>query len=98
MLRNLKVARENTPEDTAVEVKAADARKHILVGVADVERVIETAELCENAASEPVMVMEEDAKKSREAAQTAVEDIPALDFQSTVENAEEPNCAAQVAN
>ena len=41
------------------------------------------------------MVMDEDAKKSREAAQTAVEDIPALDFQSIVENAEEPNCAAQ---
>ena len=42
-----------------------NARNHNLVGVADVERVIEAAELCEDAASEPVMVMDEDAKKPR---------------------------------
>jgi hypothetical protein len=68
---------------------------YILVGVADVERVFETAELGEDAASEPVIVLDE-------AAQTAVEDIPALKrFRSTevkaIEDAEEPECAAQAA-
>ena len=67
---------------------------------ADVEEVIETTELCKDATNEPVMVKDEYAKKPREAAQTAVEDIPALDFQSTevkaVENADEPNCAVAI--
>jgi hypothetical protein len=62
---------------------------------ADVERVIGTAELDENAASEPVMVLDE-------AEQTAVEDIPALNtFQSeevkAVEDVEGQHCDTQVA-
>ena len=45
----------------------------------------------EDAASEPVMVLDE-------AEQTAVEDIPALEnFQPTEVKAVEPDCAAQVA-
>ena len=56
----------------SIEVGADRAKKPTLVGVADVERVDETAELSLDAASEPVIVMDENA------AQTAVEDIHAL--------------------
>ena len=61
----------------------------------------ETTESFYAVASEPVMEKAV-AKIPREATQTAVEDLPALNFQSTevtaVENAEESNCAAQVAS
>ena len=70
-----------------------NARNYILVGVADVERVSETAELGEDAASEPVMVLDE-------ATLTADEDIPApKNFQSPEVKAgvaEVPNHATQV--
>ena len=70
--------------EMTAEVGADSAKKPTIVGVADVERVIETAELDEDAASEPVMVLDE-------AEQTAVEDIPALTaFKSTEEPADTP--------
>ena len=53
-------------------------------------RVSETAELGEDAASEPVMVLDE-------AAQTAVMKIPALTEVKVIKDAEEPDCTAQVA-
>jgi hypothetical protein len=83
------LAREEDPG-----LQASDATEAV-IGVADVERVIGTAELDENAASEPVMVLDE-------AEQTAVEDIPALNtFQSeevkAVEDVEGQHCDTQVA-
>ena len=50
---------------------ADSAKKSTIVGVADVERVIENAEVDEDAASELVVVLDE-------AEQTAVEDMPSL--------------------
>ena len=52
-----------------------------MVGIADVEKAIETAELGGDVDSEPVIVLDEDAP-------TAVKDIPALNFQSTEVEAE----------
>ena len=63
------------------EVKAIDAKKPMLV--ANVVKVIETAELGKDAASETIMVLDE-------ATPTAVEDI-------SIDNAEEQDFAAQVA-
>jgi hypothetical protein len=87
-------------DEMSIEVEADYAKKPTLVGVADVEKVIKTSELCKDAAGEPVIVEAEDAKEPREAAQTAVRDILALEFQSPEvkfsENAEELNCAEQV--
>jgi hypothetical protein len=64
-----------------IEVEAVNAKKPELG--ADVEKVYETAELGKDAASEPIMVLDE-------ATLTAVGDI-------SIDKAEEQDCAAQVA-
>jgi hypothetical protein len=62
------------------EVESVDAKKPMLV--ADVKKVIETAELGKDAASVPIIVLDE-------ATPTAVGDI-------SIDNAEEQDCAAKV--
>jgi hypothetical protein len=76
-----------------MEVGADSAKKLTIVGVADVNRVIETAKLDEDAASKPVVVLDE-------AEKTAEDDIPALTNLHSgkvkaVKDTEEPDCAAQ---
>ena len=75
---------------------AGSAKKPTIVGVADVERVIETAELDGDAAREPVLVLDE-------AEKTAEGDKPALTSlhygkEKAVKDVEETDCAAQDAS
>ena len=78
--------------EMSIEVKAEDTKEPeepILVRVANVKKLDETAESCKDAASEPVMVKAEDAEEPREAAQTAVEDILEMSMEMKAEYAKE---------
>ena len=77
-----------------IEVGAYSAKKHTIVGVANVDRIFETAELDENAASVPVVMQLDEAENTNE------DDILALDNlhsekEKSVKDAEETDCDAQ---
>ena len=87
--------------EMSIEVKAEDTKEPeepILVRVANVKKLDMTAELCKDAASEPVMVKAEDAEEPREAAQTAVEDILEMSMEMKAEYAKEHEELAEVAS